>query len=88
MPMTDDYSALTETTRFSRSRSPSCWRAEDWARVVDDNGDWLCEVGHNVGADENQIDTTPVEWVRQPELTDLDGSSPSDVLTAPANGPR
>jgi hypothetical protein len=49
------------------------WHAEIRARLVDDDGDWWFEIGYNTGVGENRIDTFPAEWIRRPELTDLDG---------------
>lgn len=56
------------------------WHAELRARLVDDAGDWFFEVGYSTGTGENRIDTFPAEWVRRPELTDLDGLVPPSVL--------
>ena len=56
------------------------WHAEIRARLVDDNGDWYFELGYNTGIAEMGIDTFPAVWVRRPELTDLDGIVPPDVL--------
>lgn len=57
------------------------WHAELRARLLDaETGDWYFEVGYNTGTAENRIGTFPAQWVRRPELTDLDGIVPSDVL--------
>jgi hypothetical protein len=57
------------------------WHAEIRARLVDEETqDWFFEVGYSTGTGENRIDTLPAEWVRRPELTDLDGVVPPDVL--------
>jgi hypothetical protein len=57
------------------------WHAEVRARLLDeDTQDWYFEVGYNTGVGENRIDTFPAEWVRRPELTDLDGVVPPEVL--------
>jgi hypothetical protein len=57
------------------------WHAEIRARLVDDKTqDWFFEVGYNIGAGENRIDIFPVDWVRRPGLTDVDGIVPPEVL--------
>ena len=57
------------------------WHAEIRARLLDaETGDWYFEVGYNTGIAENRIGNFPAEWVRRPELTDLDGLVPDNVL--------
>ena len=56
------------------------WHAEIRARLVDDVGDWYFELGYNTGIAQNRIGTFRAEWVRRPELTDLDGIIARDVL--------
>jgi hypothetical protein len=57
------------------------WHAEIRARFVDEETqDWFLEVGYNTCTGENRIDTFPAEWVRRPELTDLDGVVPPTVV--------
>ena len=57
------------------------WHAEISARLLDaETGDWYFEVGYNTGIAENRIDNFPAEWVRRPDITDLDGIVPDDVL--------
>jgi hypothetical protein len=85
MRMTDVYpvhareDALLEIpTPFARAGT---WHAEIRARLLDEDAqDWYFEVGYNTGVGENRIDTFPAEWVRRPELTDLDGVVPPEVL--------
>lgn len=57
------------------------WHGEIRARLLDEaSGDWWFEVGYNVGAGMNFIGTFPASWVRRPELDDMAGIVPRDVL--------
>lgn len=57
------------------------WHAEIRARRLDEvTGDWWFDVSYTVDVGQTFIDTFPAEWVRRPELTDLDGLAPPSVL--------
>lgn len=82
--MTDVYSPATREDAVVSIPVPfvlaGSWHAEVRGRLVDDQGEWFFEVGYNTGVAENRIGTFPAAWVRRPELTDLDGIVPVDVL--------
>ncbi len=57
------------------------WHAELRARLLDEaTGDWWFDLSYTVGAGQTYLDTFPAGWVRRPELTDLDGIVPPEVL--------
>lgn len=76
-PATREDAIVDIPVPFARAGT---WHAEIRARLVDDDGDWYFEVGYNTGIAENRIGNFPAEWVRRPELTDLDGIVPDDML--------
>jgi hypothetical protein len=83
MRITDVYPAASREDAILEIPTPfaraGTWHAEIRARLVDDDGDWYFEVGYSTGVAENRIGTFPAEWVRRPELSDLDGLVPPDV---------
>lgn len=82
--MTDVYPAASREDAILIIPVPfvraGTWHAEMRARLVDDDGDWYFELGYNTGIGDNRIGTFPASWVRRPELTDLDGIVPANVL--------
>lgn len=85
MRMIDVYPANAREDAILEIPTPfthaGTWHAEIRALLLDeDTHDWYFEVGYNTGTGENRIDTFPAEWIRRPDLTDLDGLVPQSVL--------
>lgn len=57
------------------------WHAELRARLLDEaTGDRWFDLSYTIGVGQAYFDNVPAEWVRRPELTDLDGLVPPSVL--------
>ena len=84
MRMTDVYPPANREDAILKIPVPflraGTWHGEIRARLVDDDGDWYFELRYNIGIAENRIGTFPAAWVRRPDLSDMDGIVPADVL--------